>query len=92
MRRLVLRAALAFALAGIGWTAGRAQGDRPDFEISIDASRERTTVTCVGCDLTWIERSIPERPQVPSPTFSWGCGGPGATPCPSGRIGGYIHR
>ena len=51
MRRISLRLAVAAALIGAGWSAGRAQTRVADFEIAIDAPRGDVSLTCYrGCD------------------------------------------
>ena len=91
MRRIAVRLVLATALVGLGWTAGKAQVQAPDFELLVDAPAGETLITCKrGCGLAWVERGIPG-PGGTMLTFRYGCGGPGAGRCESGAIGGWVR-
>ncbi|MEZ5316214.1 MAG: hypothetical protein R2752_02325 [Vicinamibacterales bacterium] len=90
MSRTILRVFIAAALVGLGWTAGRAQGSGPDFEIAVKAPGGRTEVECVrGCKLAWVERMDPATITPNRTSFDYSCG---AATCESGRIGGWIDR
>jgi hypothetical protein len=90
MARIVLRAALASALMGLGWAAAKAQTPLPDFELVVDAPAGDTSMECRrGCTLLWVERGIPEG-ATPRQTFSFRCGGGGVQRCSSSRVGGWI--
>lgn len=94
MKGIALKLFLTVALIGSGWAIGRAQPSYPDFELRIDAPRGETNITCVrGCELTWIERSIPGDYPGQSATFTYACGGGDPDRrCDSGRVGGWIKR
>ena len=88
MARKAFIAAVALALVGLGWVAGRAQVSSPDFEIVIDAPEGHTNVDCLrGCKLMWIERGTPGSRDE---HFDFSCGG--APRCRSGKVGGWIER
>ena len=89
MIRPVVTIAIALALCGTGWVAGRAQANAPDFEFVVDAPGGQTTVTCVrGCKLMWVERGINPNAMATS-SFQYACTGPR---CSSARVGGWIAR
>jgi hypothetical protein len=91
MSRTTVRIAIAAALIGLRWVAGRAQIPQPDFELAVDAPVGGVNVTCVkGCALAWVERGVNPNSQ-PMRTFTFSCGGP-AVRCPSGKIGGWITQ
>jgi hypothetical protein len=53
------RAAIAAILIAVGWVAGRAQPQQPDFELVVEAPFGETPVTCRrGCELVWVERGV----------------------------------
>jgi hypothetical protein len=98
MGRTVGGLAVAAALVGLGWVAGKAQSRTPDFEIAVSAPVGDTHITCVrGCTLAWVERGLKPN-NTPVATFSYACGPGGATPgrpptpgrCESGSIGGWL--
>jgi hypothetical protein len=90
MVRKAFIAAVALALVGLGWVAGRAQVSSPDFEIVVDAPDGHTNVECVrGCKLMWIGMGTPPG-AVPKEHFDFTCGG--ANRCGSGKVGGWIER
>ena len=58
-KRGTVRIAIAAALLGLGWSVGRAQSARPDFELLIDAPGGETSVTCTrGCALIWTGKQV----------------------------------
>jgi hypothetical protein len=89
MNRTVVRIAIATALIGLGWAAGKAQTAQPDFELIVDSPAGETSVTCArGCEMAWVERGV--NPEArPIPTFWFKCT---AARCSSGKIGGWIKR
>ena len=89
MRRLLLHAAIAFALVGTGWALARAQVSEPDFEIIVDAPGGPTTIRCVrGCTLAWVERGVNPNAK-PFESFDFTCSG---ARCSSFRVGGWLTR
>lgn len=93
-QRAALRVVIAIALIVAGWIAGstQAQVSEPDFEISVVAPVGRTEIKCLrGCNLKWVERGNSANSDL-IPTFSYSCGGAGATSCASGKIGGWVMR
>jgi len=91
MKRIIARVAVAVALLGFGWSAGRAQSRQPDFELMVDAPGGETTVQCVrGCNLQFHMDAGNSR-NTPGPTFSFNCPG-GASRCSSRTINGYLQR
>ena len=94
MKGIALRLCLAAGLVGMGWTIGRAQSSFPDFELRIDAPAGETNVTCVrGCELAWIQRTVPGTVPGLLTTFTYACAGGGADQrCGSGRVGGWLKR
>lgn len=90
MTRIVLRAAVILAAMGMGWAVAKAQTAEPAFELLVDAPVGSTTISCVkGCTLAWVQRGVNPNSQ-PMATFSYGCKGPGAERCSSGKVGGWI--
>ncbi|MGH9160065.1 MAG: hypothetical protein ACRD2X_08765 [Vicinamibacteraceae bacterium] len=90
MGRRVLCVAVAVALIGLGWTAGKAQAPAPDFELIIDAPAGQTSVQCLrGCELMWVQRGVNSN-DTPQSTFSFGCRGAAVERCSSAKIGGWI--
>ena len=93
MERIALRVLLAVLLVGVGWSVGQAQGSGPNFEIRIDAPEGRTNVECVrGCQLSWVERMVPENVKPEKTTFTYSCSNSANGRCGSGRIGGWIVK
>ena len=91
MTLTIRRAAVAIALVGLGWAAGRAQTPGPDFEGRINAPEGETTVECVrGCELMWVERGVNPN-DTQQPRFSFACRG-AVQRCSSGRIGGWVKQ
>src|SRR5258708_35837063 len=90
MIRNTFRIAMAAALIGLGWAAGKAQTSQPDFELIVDAPPGQTNVTCArGCEMAWVERGV--NPQAkPVPTFTFSCGGGAGARCPSSWIDGGV--
>ncbi len=87
MSRMILAAAVAFALVGLGWAAARAQSTGPDFELIVNAPGGDTSIQCVsGCTLKWTERGI-NPDDSGQQMFTYGCRAPR---CSSGRVGGWI--
>ena len=92
MRRTLSRVAIALALVGFGWAAGKAQMPNPDFELLINAPSGDTSVECVrGCRLMWVERGVNPN-DTPQPTFSFACRGGNVQRCSSARIGGWVRQ
>ena len=59
MKRIVVRIAFAVALVGLGWSVGRAQSVRPDFELIVNAPSGEITLECKrGCGLTFAEQQL----------------------------------
>jgi hypothetical protein len=91
MKRMALRIAIALAFVGLGWTIGKAQMPRPDFELIVDAPPGDTMIQCArGCKLMWVERGVNPN-DTPQTTFSFGCRGVGLDRCSSARVGGWIR-
>lgn len=92
MKRALLNVVAAAALAGAGWSIGRAQPSAPDFEIVVDAPAGATTIRCVrGCSLKWIQRgNNPNARQAPAFEFECSAGTGDGRRCGSGRVGGWI--
>jgi hypothetical protein len=88
---MIRRTIVALALVGLGWAAAMAQAPAtPDFEFTIITKAGETTVECVrGCGLQWIEWVRPDRSEAKR-SVTYGC--QGRSPCPSGRLGGWITR
>jgi hypothetical protein len=105
MSRKALRVLVALGLVGVGWSAGRAQTARPDFEIIVKAPAGSAEVTCVrGCSITWAPVSQPEAGpvdiKVPTPTlrgvvdstFRDGCVASSWSKTQNCRIWGWVNR
>lgn len=96
MARKVVTFLIAIGLVALGWVAsGIAQATRPDFELIVKAPAGETIIECAsGCNLAWVERGrLPN--FTPIPTFTFECGGVGATTinrCSSGKVGGWVTR
>jgi hypothetical protein len=89
--RIALRAGLALALVGTGYTIAKAQAPQPVFELQVDAPAGETTIRCLrGCGLLWVERGINPR-AMPTSTFEFGCNGATTVRCASGRVGGWLQ-
>ena len=74
MSRMPLRIIVALGLVAFGWSAGKAQTARSDFEIIVKAPAGSAEVTCVrGCSITWAPVSQPATGpvdiHVPTPTL-----------------------
>jgi len=90
MNRIVARIAIATALIGLGWAAGKAQNAQPDFELIVDSPAGETSVTCArGCEMAWVERGVNPAAK-PTSTFTFKCNG--QVRCSSYKIGGWIKR
>ena len=90
MARTIL-VVIGLALFGGGWMVGKAQSQRPDFELIVNAPAGETSVQCVrGCDLMWVERGVNPN-DTPQPTFSFACRG-AVERCSSSRVGGWIKH
>jgi hypothetical protein len=88
--RIVLHAAVAVGLLGLGWAVAMAQTPGPDFELVVNAPAGPTSITCVrGCTLMWVERGInPNARRLRS--FEFECTGDADHRCSSARVGGWI--
>jgi hypothetical protein len=88
--RRACQVAIACALIGLGWAAGRAQGTVPDFVLSVTAPAGETVIRCVrGCTLAWVERGVNPN-ATPQASFSFNCRGAGVETCFSGGVGGWV--
>lgn len=90
MRTIVIRLAIAAAIALVGWSVGKAQTQIADFEMTITAPPGRTVVECAkGCDFRFDMGDTSALPR-PNTRFTFECGGPSAAQC-SATINGRGH-
>jgi hypothetical protein len=88
--RILVQALIAVALLGMGWAAAKAQSAGPAFELTVDAPKGPTTITCVrGCTLMSVENGIGPT-QKAQPTFTFDCSD--VPRCRSGNVGGWLTR
>jgi hypothetical protein len=86
------RIVIAVSLVAVGWVAGAAQTERPDFEIVVEAPLGKTVITCKrGCALAWVEKGRIPPPAERRATFDFSCAGPWQNDrCSSYTVGGWV--
>jgi hypothetical protein len=91
MRPTLVRIVVAGAFLLAGWSAGRAQGAKPDFVLLVDSPNGTTTVECVrGCELVFA-RSADNPRAGRLPRFTYTCRSPEGQ-CSSQEIAGWVKR
>jgi hypothetical protein len=91
MTRRAIQIALALALVGSGWAAGKAQAPAPEFTLAIDAPVGRTTIRCVrGCTLQG-GRDEGNPNNTPTPSYWYECRGSALPSCGS-TVNGWLTR